>query len=242
MPADLPGGFGNNWTSSACSSLSRSKDIGNVSEKNKSMYSGRWNPFTLLQAFLSICTFSTYYRQSCLKESFYLEIISLARKKASPWQRRWAVSGVPRGTADTDVCDALTFPQGNDQQAAWQPSPRPDPCGPSPSFAFLSLCVGLYSQGQGPSSEVQVWLQKWCDGRMKHAGIQRRITIDLCKDPRPWGFDIHARSKSPCTALIKLLQHNSNCNEVAFNTAVKLHFTDHDKIIHMTNRWNPSKI
>lgn len=74
-----------------------------------------------------------------------------------------------------------SFPQGNYQWAAWQPSPGPDPCAFSPSFAFLSLCAGLYRQGQGPSSEVQSWLLKRCNSRMKHAGTQRRITENCAK-------------------------------------------------------------
>lgn len=238
MPADLPGGFRNNWTLSACFSLSRSKDTGNVPEKNKSIYSGTIH-YSKIPQYVNV----QHLLQAKLLKRKLLSWNNFSSKKeqASPWQR-WAVNGVPRGTADTDVCDALTFPQGNYQQAAWQPSPRPDPCDPSPSFVFLSLCVGLYRQGQGPSSEVQFWLQKRWNSRMKHAGIQRRVTTDLCKDPRPWGVDIHARSNSPCTALAKLFQHNSNCSKVAFNTDVKLHFTDHDKTIHMPNGWNPSKI
>lgn len=154
MPAHLPGGFRNNWTSSACSSLSRGKDIGNVSEKNKSIYSG-----TIHYSNIPQYVYVQHLLQAKLLKRKLLPWNNFFSKKeqASPWQR-WAVNGVPRGTADTDVCDALTFPHGNYQQAAWQPSPRLDPCDPSLSFVFLTLCVCLYRQGQGPSSEVQFWL------------------------------------------------------------------------------------
>lgn len=68
---------------------------------------------------------------------------------------------------------------------------------------FCPLCPGLYRRGQGPSSGVQSWLLKRCSSRMKHAGIQRRITTNVhrCRprrlsNPRKVNVSMHRVGKA----------------------------------------------
>lgn len=115
----------------------RGKDTGNVPENKSQHIFWQGKPLCtspILPQFMHVWHPPA---AKMIKRTFYLEIISSARKPRFTLAVKTSWHGFLWGTADTDFHDVWNFPQGNYQGAAWQPPAETDPCAPSPSFAFL---------------------------------------------------------------------------------------------------------